>query len=86
VVLDHGPAGTPKEIIERINGEIADAAQPDTREKLAGIGRPRWRHTRPMAAVIARISPLRGSLQEAASRRMTRNAMNLTDWVGRTSR
>ena len=33
------PAGTPKEIIERINGEIARMLQqPDTREKLAGIG------------------------------------------------
>ena len=33
------PAGTPREIIERINGEIARMlAQPDTREKLAGIG------------------------------------------------
>ena len=33
------PAGTPKEIIERINGEIARMlTQPETREKLAGIG------------------------------------------------
>ena len=33
------PAGTPREVIERINGEIARMlAQPETREKLAGIG------------------------------------------------
>jgi len=33
------PAGTPKEIVERISGEIARMlAQPETREKLAGIG------------------------------------------------
>jgi tripartite-type tricarboxylate transporter receptor subunit TctC len=33
------PAGTPNEIIERINGEITRMlAQPETREKLAGIG------------------------------------------------
>jgi len=33
------PAGTPNEIIERINGEIARMlVQPETREKLAGIG------------------------------------------------
>jgi tripartite-type tricarboxylate transporter receptor subunit TctC len=33
------PAGTPKDIVERISGEIARMlAQPETREKLAGIG------------------------------------------------
>ena len=33
------PAGTPKEIVERLSGEIARMlAQPETREKLAGIG------------------------------------------------
>jgi len=33
------PAGTPKEIVERVSGEIARMlAQPETREKLAGIG------------------------------------------------
>jgi len=33
------PAGTPADIVQRINGEIARMlAQPDTREKLAGIG------------------------------------------------
>jgi tripartite-type tricarboxylate transporter receptor subunit TctC len=33
------PAGTPRDIVERINGEIARMlAQPETREKLAGIG------------------------------------------------
>ncbi len=33
------PIGTPKEIIERINGEITRMlVQPETREKLAGIG------------------------------------------------
>jgi tripartite-type tricarboxylate transporter receptor subunit TctC len=33
------PAGTPREIVERINGEITRMlTQPETREKLAGIG------------------------------------------------
>ena len=33
------PAGTPKEVVERINGEIARMlAQPEARDKLAGIG------------------------------------------------
>jgi len=33
------PAGTPREIVERLSGEIARMlAQPETREKLAGIG------------------------------------------------
>ena len=62
------PAGTPREIIERINGEIARMlAQPETREKLSGIGAtPIGGTPEQLAAVIQEESALYADLFKKA--------------------
>ena len=62
------PAGTPREIIERINGEIARMlTQPETREKLAGIGAtPIGGTPEQLAAVIQEESALYADLFKKA--------------------
>ena len=62
------PAGTPRDIIDRINGEIARMlAQPETREKLAGIGAtPIGGTPEQLAAVIQEESALYADLFKKA--------------------
>ena len=62
------PAGTPREIVERISGEIARMlGQPETREKLAGIGAtPIGGTPEQLAAVIQEESALYADLFKKA--------------------